>query len=252
MEQPAPPTRRRARSRSLDRKPFDAQLFAEPPEEEDRARINVYATSPQAATRASCRQALNSVGGVVGEPASQRMFLGKMVYVLGIDVSGKEEVCTKLAAEIGGSYLSTNVLLRDAVTSGSPDGRKLDEMIKRGKVVTASLWTQLLTTAMAQQPAPYLIDGFPRSPENMTPFEEQVGPCRLALLFEVSDELATERMAAQGKAEELIQRKLRNFATQTMPIAQALGGRSLLRKVSGADVESAAQEALKHLRAIGC
>ena len=97
---------------------------------------------------------------------------------------------------------------------------------------------QLLTTAMAQQPAPYLIDGFPRSPENMTPFEEQVGPCRLALLFEVSDELARERMAAQGKEEELIARKLRNFTTQTMPIAQALEGRSLLRKVSAADAES--------------
>ena len=185
-------------------------------------------------------------------PVEKPVIAGPVVFVLGNDACGKEEVCTKLAVEVGGSYLSATVLLRNAVESGSDEGRKLAEMIKQGKIVPASMTTQLLTTAMAQAPAPYLVDGFPKSLDNMTPFEEQVGACKLALLFEVSDELARERMAAQGKEEELIARKLRNFTTQTMPIAQALEGRSLLRKVSAADAESATQEALKHLRAIGC
>ena len=55
----------------------------------------------------------------------------------------------------------------------------------------------------------------------MAPNPKQVGSCKLALLFELSDELSKERMAAQGKQEEIVQRKLRNFATQTLPIAQA-------------------------------
>ena len=81
-----------------------------------------------------------------------------------------------------------------------------------------------------------MIDGVPKSLDNMSPFEDQVGACKLALLFELSDELSRQRMAEQGKQEELIQRKLRNFATQTLPIAQALEGRQLLRKISAAEV----------------
>lgn len=173
-----------------------------------------------------------------------------MVFVLGNDACGKEDICAKLAAEVGGSYLSSNALLRSAVESSSEEGGKLAEMIKQGKIVPASTTTQLLIKAMADSAAPYLVDGFPKSLDNLATFEEQVGACKLALLFEMSDELAKERMAAQGKEEELIQRKLRNFTTQTMPIAQALEGRSLLRKVSAADASAALQEALKHLRAL--
>ena len=158
------------------------------------------------------------------------------MYVLGNEACGKEEICSRLAAEVGGSYLSATVLLRSAVESDTEEGHKLSEMIKQGKIVPAATTTQLLTTAMARLPAPYLIDGFPKSLDNMSPFEDQVGACKLALLFELSDELSRQRMAAQGKQEELIQRKLRNFATQTLPIAQALEGRQLLRKISAAEV----------------
>jgi len=175
---------------------------------------------------------------------------GAVVYVLGNEACGKEEICSRLAAEVGGSYLSATVLLRSAVESDTDEGRKLSEMIKQGKIVPAAMTTQLLTTAMAGLPAPYLIDGFPKSLDNMSPFEDQVGACKLALLFELSDELTKQRMAAQGKQEELIQRKLRNFATQTLPIAQALEGRQLLRKISAAEAESAVQEGLKHLKAL--
>ena len=163
------------------------------------------------------------------------------MYVLGNEACGKEEICSRLAAEVGGSYLSATVLLRSAVESDTEEGHKLSEMIKQGKIVPAATTTRLLTTAMARLPAPYLIDGFPKSLDNMSPFEDQVGACKLALLFELSDELSRQRMAEQGKQEELIQRKLRNFATQTLPIAQALEGRQLLRKISAAEVRSAVE-----------
>ena len=164
-----------------------------------------------------------------------------MVYVLGNEACGKEEICSRLAAEVGGSYLSATVLLRSAVESDTDEGHKLSEMIKQGKIVPAAMTTQLLTTAMARLPAPYLVDGFPKSLDNMSPFEDQVGACQLALLFELSDELSKQRMTAQGKQEELIQRKLRNFATQTLPIAQALEGRQLLRKISAAEARRAVE-----------
>jgi len=185
-----------------------------------------------------------------GSAAASGAITGAVVYVLGNEACGKEDICSKLAVEVGGSYLSATVLLRNAVESDTEEGRKLSEMIKQGKIIPAAMTTQLLTSAMAGLPAPYLVDGFPKSLDNMSPFEERVGSCKLALLFELSDELSKQRMAAQGKQEELVQRKLRNFATQTLPIAQALESRQLLRKISAAEAESAMQEALKHLKAL--
>ena len=188
--------------------------------------------TPPASTKKSSAGGAGASGAAAAPPAPK----GGVVYVLGNEACGKEEICSRLAAEVGGSYLSATVLLRSAVESDTEEGHKLSEMIKQGKIVPAATTTQLLTTAMARLPAPYLIDGFPKSLDNMSPFEDQVGACKLALLFELSDELSRQRMAAQGKQEELIQRKLRNFATQTLPIAQALEGRQLLRKISAAEV----------------
>ena len=196
--------------------------------------------APPASTKKSSAGGAGASGAAAGAPPAPKM-TGAVVYVLGNEACGKEEICSRLAAEVGGSYLSATVLLRSAVESDTDEGRKLSEMIKQGKIVPAAMTTQLLTTAMAGLPAPYLIDGFPKSLDNMSPFEDQVGACKLALLFELSDELTKQRMAAQGKQEELIQRKLRNFATQTLPIAQALEGRQLLRKISAAEVQRAVE-----------
>ena len=192
----------------------------------------------------------SSAGGAAAALPAPKI-TGAVVYVLGNEACGKEEICSRLAAEVGGSYLSATVLLRSAVESDTEEGRKLSEMIKQGKIVPAAMTTQLLTTAMGRLPAPYLVDGFPKSLDNMSPFEDQVGACKLALLFELSDELSKQRMAAQGKQEELIQRKLRNFATQTLPIAQALEGRQLLRKISAAEVRSAV-ETEACMAGVGC
>jgi len=86
---------------------------------------------------------------------------GAVIFCLGNEACGKEEICAKVAAEVGGSYLLATDLLRDAVESGSDEGNQLAEMIKQGKIVPASMTTALLTAAMADKPAPYLVDGFP-------------------------------------------------------------------------------------------
>ena len=65
-----------------------------------------------------------------------------------------------------------------------------------------------------------LASSFPKSLDNLGSFEEAVGACTLGLYFDMPDDKAREAMLAQGKEAELIERKLRNFATQTVPITQ--------------------------------
>lgn len=124
----------------------------------------------------------SSVSVDAPEPAAKG---GAVIFCLGNEACGKEEICAKVAAEVGGSYLLATDLLRDAVESGSDEGNRLAEMIKQGKIVPASMTTALLTSAMAGKPAPYLVDGFPKSLDNLGSFEDAVGPCALALYFEM-------------------------------------------------------------------
>lgn len=197
--------------------PADSKAAASPAAPAAKAETPAQPAASAAASPAAKGGAAASTPVVPLVPAAKG---GAVIFCLGNEACGKEEICAKVAAEVGGSYLLATDLLRDAVESGSDEGNKLAEMIKQGKIVPASMTTALLTTAMADKPAPYLVDGFPKSLDNLGSFEEAVGACTLGLYFDMPDDKAREAMLAQGKEAELIERKLRNFATQTVPITQ--------------------------------
>ena len=54
----------------------------------------------------------------------------------------------------------------------------------------------LFKEAMAAEPGPYLIEGFPRTLESLTTFEEQCGSCAALLHLDVSEEAMQVRRPA--------------------------------------------------------
>jgi adenylate kinase family enzyme len=58
-----------------------------------------------------------------------------IVFVLGGPGSGKGTQCARIAKEFNYFHLSAGDLLRAEVNTGSDLGKRIDEMIKEGKIV---------------------------------------------------------------------------------------------------------------------
>jgi len=98
------------------------------------------------------------------------------VLVLGGPGSGTTEQCARLAAQKGCVHLSIETLMRTAVREETETGRAISELVKTGKIVPAHLYLALLKAAMLAQPGvACLVDGFPKSLDNLVLLEEQVG-----------------------------------------------------------------------------
>ena len=93
-----------------------------------------------------------------------------VIFVLGGPGSGKGTQCGRLVDEFGLTHLSVGELLREARTSGSSDGKLIDEYIKEGKIVPVALSLGLLRKAMdgSASSRPILVDGFPRNADNVS------------------------------------------------------------------------------------
>merc|ERR1712113_1151850 len=112
--------------------------------------------------------------------------------------------------------------------------------IRQGKIVPAQVTIDLLKEALGSSKVPHLVDGFPRSLDNLCAFEEQVCKCSMAIVLEVSEEAMEarllERSKASGRADdnpETIKRRFKTFKNQSMPVIQALEQRGVLTHIDG-------------------
>jgi len=151
--------------------------------------------------------------------------------------------CAKLVESFGCLHLSAGDLLRKEVLTGSKHGLAIADMIKEGKIVPAQVTIDLLKAAMsmAQDGTMVLIDGFPRSMENLEAFEEQVGECALTLLFDVPPEVMEKRLSQRGKTSgrtddsgEIITKRVQTFISQSVPVVAALREKSKVVDVDAA------------------
>ena len=71
--------------------------------------------------------------------------------------------------------------MRDAVASGSPIGKQLDESMKRGELVSLTVVLKLIKEAMIKAAfrgsKGFLIDGYPREVDQGRKFEDAIKPC---------------------------------------------------------------------------
>jgi len=108
-------------------------------------------------------------------------------------------------------HYSTGDMLREEVASGSELGKEIDSYITKGALVPLKIIVNTIVSAINNAPvANVLIDGYPRSVEQMTAFDELVSKednIELASVIEVrvSEEVAKERIlgrAADAKPGE--------------------------------------------------
>ena len=137
----------------------------------------------------------------------------KLFLIIGAPGSGKTTDASIIAEKHADSIIhySTGDMLREEVGSGSELGQTIESYISKGALVPLEIIVNTIVSAINNAPVDtILIDGYPRSVEQMTAFDELVAKednIDLASVIEVrvSEEVAKERIlgrAADAKPGE--------------------------------------------------
>ncbi len=105
----------------------------------------------------------------------------KVLFVVGGPGSGKGTQCEKMVERYGYTHISSGDLLRAEVASGSERGRKLNCIMKKGKLVPDKVVMDMIKETMLAKIKTangFLIDGFPRKVDQADQFEREVSRLR--------------------------------------------------------------------------
>jgi len=132
----------------------------------------------------------------------------KLFLIIGAPGSGKTTDASIIAEKNSDKivHYSTGDMLREEVASGSELGQTIESYISKGALVPLEIIVNTIVSAINNAPvANVLIDGYPRSIEQMTAFDELVSKednIELASVIEVrvSEQVAKDRIL--GRAAE--------------------------------------------------
>lgn len=158
-----------------------------------------------------------------------------VVFVLGGPGTGKGTMCELAECQLGWTHLSTGDLLRAECQAGGPNADIIQEFIDAGKLVPNEFTIALLKSAMEQAirktgKKNFLVDGFPRSLNNMEGWYEIFGreaELPKMLYFECPYPVLEKRILSRakwtGRSDDNIEKvKLRfdTFKAETLPTVE--------------------------------
>jgi UMP-CMP kinase len=136
------------------------------------------------------------------QPPLPELPICEVVFVLGGPGAGKGTQCQLLHERLGDAnggewqHLSAGDLLRAERESGGELGRLINAKIAAGELVPSSITVRCLERGMItafrdNKTTKFLIDGFPRSHENMSAWEDTMGDhtIKFVLDFECPEEV---------------------------------------------------------------
>jgi len=175
----------------------------------------------------------------------------KLFLIIGAPGSGKTTDASIIAEKNDNIvHYSTGDMLREEVASGSKLGQEIESYISKGALVPLDIIVNTIVSAINNAPVDnVLIDGYPRSIEQMTAFDELVEKednIELASVIEVrvSEEVARERIlgrraeAAPGEersddSEEVFNDRMKIYTDPLADIQKFYTEKNLLTVING-------------------
>jgi len=176
----------------------------------------------------------------------------KLFLIIGAPGSGKTTDASIIAEKHADKivHYSTGDMLREEVASGSDLGQTIESYISKGALVPLDIIVNTIVSAIKNAPVDnILIDGYPRSTEQMRAFDELVAKeddIELVSVIEVrvSQEVAKERIlgrAAEAKpgeersddSVEVFYDRMKIYTDPLAEIQQFYTEKNLLEMISG-------------------
>lgn len=169
----------------------------------------------------------------------------KLFLIIGAPGSGKTtdaQLIAKNNAEKIVHY-STGDLLREEVASGSEQGKLIDSFVSKGNLVPLDIVVDTIINAMNNAPKDViLIDGYPRSVEQMEALDSKLraqSQVKLVNVIEVvvSEEVAKERVLGRARGAddnaEVFKNRMSVYLTPLKDIQNFYNNHNLLHKING-------------------
>jgi inorganic pyrophosphatase len=130
------------------------------------------------------------------------MLFGLRVVMLGRQGSGKGTQGMQLSRLLVVPHVSVGEVLREAVSSGSPSGRRAEETMARGELVDDDLVVSMVADRLAEadvRSGGFVLDGFPRTVEQAEALTRILADVELdrAVVIDVPFEVARARLLAR-------------------------------------------------------
>jgi adenylate kinase len=174
------------------------------------------------------------------------------LILLGPPGAGKGTQAQRLAAKYGIVQLSTGDMLREAVKSATPIGRKVQDIIAHGRLAPDDVVVDLVGQRIAEPDARkgFILDGFPRTVPQAAALDRMLAGKGLALdavielrvdeaalIKRIESRILEMRMKGEPLRDddnpEVLRIRLQAYREQTAPLIDYYDCKRVLRTVNG-------------------
>jgi adenylate kinase len=171
----------------------------------------------------------------------------RRLLLLGPPGAGKGTQAERLVQRFGIPQISTGVMLRAAVAAGTEVGRKAEEVMRRGDLVSDEIVIAVARERLVQDDAQrgFILDGFPRTTgqaEALDALLANLGtPLERCIVIQVDEEELVERLLRRGKIEgrsddgdeAAIRHRMEVYQRKTEPLVAHYQAQGVVRIVDG-------------------
>jgi adenylate kinase len=173
------------------------------------------------------------------------------VLLLGPQGSGKGTQANRIAAEYGIPHVASGDILRAEMQAGTELGRRVQDVVDRGDLVSDDLIIELIKGRLAQPDteAGFVLDGFPRTSTQAEALDGMFGDIgrsfSVVFALQIPDDVAIERLLRRAEIEgrtddtvEAITRRLETYHRETAPLVEYYRVRGNLVPIHGERTEN--------------